>query len=85
MGLPLAIVAGAEVGGYRHLRDVELEGANHAAESGNDRLDFDVLELEPGRADGALLQGLHMGVIAKGGLEHEVCHSRTPLQIARGF
>ena len=57
----LAELFGANVGGDRHLADVELVGAHHAAESCNQRIDLDEIQLAGLRFD---LTGLERPVVA---------------------
>ena len=52
----LAVGLGADVGGDRHLADVELVAAHHAAERGDERIDLLERELEGLGLDGAVLQ-----------------------------
>jgi len=54
----LAMRTRADVGRDRHLGDVELVAAHHAAERGNDRIDLQELGLERLGLDGAVLEGL---------------------------
>ena len=55
-GHRLAVRLGADVGGDRHLADVELVAPHHAAERGDDRIDLLEVEHEGLRLDGAVLQ-----------------------------
>src|SRR6185436_2452511 len=65
----------------RHLADVELEPADHAAKRVDERVDFDELELGGLRLHRAVLQGLHVALRADDGLQqHEQV---TPSERAR--
>src|SRR5690606_26414588 len=57
-GEALAVGLGAQVGGERHLADVELLRANHAPEGLHQHRYLDEVELEALGRDPAVLQGL---------------------------
>ena len=69
-----AVRLGGQVRRQRHLADVELQGAHHAAEALDE--DRDLLELE-GRAvrgDGAVLERAVVALGARDGAQVQVCH-----------
>ena len=68
-GHRLAVRLGADVGGDRHLADVELVAAHHAAERGNERIDLFEREFEGLGLDRAVLQRLVVALRAGDGLE----------------
>ena len=68
-GHRLAVRLGADVGGDRHLADVELVAAHHAAERGDQRIDLLELEFEGLRLDGAVLERLVVALGAGDGFQ----------------
>ena len=89
-GHAFAVRLGADVGGDRHLADVELEPAHHAAERGDERLDLDEVEREGPRLDAAVLERLVVALRAGDGLSlvrcelgdrrHRVSSSHVPVR-----
>ena len=71
-GHRLAVRLGADVGGDRHLADVELAAAHHAAERGDERIDLLELELEGLRLHRAVLERAVVALRAGDGLQLEV-------------
>jgi hypothetical protein len=67
---------GADVGGDRHLADVELIASHHATERGDERIDLDEIEREGARLDGAILERAVIALGAGGGFELELGHGR---------
>ena len=73
-GERLAVRAGAQVRRDRHLRDVELEAAHHAAERLDDLRHLFELEIERARRDGAVLQRFRVAARDECGLEPRAIH-----------
>jgi CubicO group peptidase (beta-lactamase class C family) len=75
-GERLAVRPRAQVGGERHLADVELQPPDHPAERRDQARHLLELEREPPRGDGPVLQGAGHCVRAGHRLEHDVRHER---------
>ncbi len=67
IGLPCSL--GADIGRDRHLADVELVAAHHAAERGDDRIDLHEVELEGLGLHRAVLERLVVALGAGDGLQ----------------
>src|SRR4029077_12077384 len=70
----LAVRPGADVGGDRHLADVELVPPHHAAERGDERVDLLEIESEGPRLDAAVLERPVVALGAGDGFELELGH-----------
>src|SRR5262249_3677238 len=75
-GHRFAVGLGADVGGDRHLADVEVVAAHHAAERGDEGIDLLEIEGEGARFDGAVLERLVVALAAGDGFELEFGHDR---------
>ena len=73
---PLPMRPGADVGGDRHLADVELEPAHHAPEGVDERIHLHEIEFEAARPHGAVLEGLVVALRAGHGSELGSGHRR---------
>ena len=65
---------GTDVGGDRHLADVELVAPHHAAERGDKRIDLLEMEREAARLDAAVLERAVVALGAGDGSELELGH-----------
>jgi hypothetical protein len=78
-----AVRPGADVGRDRHLADVELVPAHHAAERINKDRHFDEVEREGPRLDAAVLERLVVALRAGDGLELHLTPSSGPCRDGR--
>ena len=76
-GHGFAVGLGADVGGDRHLADVEVVAAHHAAERGDERIDLLEIEGEGARLDGAVLERLVVALAAGDGFKLKFGHEPT--------
>jgi hypothetical protein len=73
-GHGFAVRLGADVGGDRHLADVELVAAHHAAEGGDERIDLFECESEGPGLDGTVLERTVIALRAGDGFQLEIGH-----------
>src|SRR5205085_1535488 len=73
-GHPLSVRARADIGGNRHLADIEFQPPNHAAEGIDQWIHLDKLQLEVFWSDGSILEGLIVALRARDCGELWSCH-----------
>src|SRR5262249_47505406 len=73
-GHRFAVSLGADIGGDRHLADVEFVAPHHAAERGDEGIDLLEIEREGARLDRAVLERPVVALAASDGFELEFGH-----------